>query len=160
MGSLRLDSAEYLVESMRMSSPKQRRIQIKPSDSAPQCCEAIGAIIRSFSKRYLKGRRARSWTGGGQCFHADLCVSSKNRKQSTGPFSLITYFLVSVSLFFFYHYHQIMGLKCPVRFAHKKIHLFFYLSQIIYNAQILRKFNRVCPYTKPFLRNFICSSAF
>lgn len=46
--------------------------------------------------------------------------------------------------FFFNHDDQIMG-KCPVRFAHKKTYLIFYLSQIIDDTQILRRVNRVCP---------------
>lgn len=33
MGSLRLESAENLMENMRMSSPRQGRKQIRPSDS-------------------------------------------------------------------------------------------------------------------------------
>ena len=46
--------------------------------------------------------------------------------------------------FSFNHDDQIMG-KCTVRFAHKKMYLIFYLSQIIDDTQILRRVNRVCP---------------
>lgn len=81
----------------------------------------------------------QAFTSNGQWFSTDLPISSKNNVASKK--GTVDCFL---SVFFFNHCDQIMG-KCPVRFAHKKMYLIFYLSQIIDDAQILRKFNRLCP---------------